>query len=195
MLNREKYVIIDGKCICEGRSHSINFVPNKLRFVIFNFTIMRTIYNHLIFLWMLVWSLLVSISTHAQTYEQTLETVWITNTTTQKTLETVSVTNQHIRSNDAFKLNKAIRKAKRLLTDSNAIKNRQQSDLTVYRYLKTLKQAANRAVNEAEFRSLIMDELPALEPVFTDFDQVEDLYTAIRKDTFNGRLEALPSVL
>jgi hypothetical protein len=136
-----------------------------------------------------------SASLHAQTYGQTLETVWISDATSQKTLEMVSVTNQHILSKDAFKLNKEIRKAKQHVRDNNVIEDRKRNELTTYRYLKTLKQAANRADNEVEFKNLIIDELPALESVFLDFDQVDDLYATIRKDTFNGRLEALPSVL
>ena len=108
---------------------------------------MRTIYNHFVLSVILAMILVSSASLHAQTYGQTLETVWISDATSQKTLEMVSVTNQHILSKDAFKLNKEIRKAKQHVRDNNVIEDRKRNELTTYRYLKTLKQGQTLAIH------------------------------------------------
>jgi len=131
----------------------------------------------------------------AQTYKQMLEPVWITNTSTQLTEDVVITTNEQILNENTFKLNREIRVARKNLNEHELIKSDHVVELSRYQYLITLKRAANRSNNQNEFKSFLLDTLPVLEPVFEDIDQVDDLYAAIRKDTFNGRLEALPSVL
>lgn len=155
---------------------------------------MRTIYNHKIVLVSLFMLMAFTTSAPAQNYIEALDAVWITNTTTQYTEELVILTNEQILSQDKFKLNKEIRQAEKDLDNQNSV-NKGVSELSRYEYLKTLRRAANRTDNEADFKEMVMDALPVLQPIFSNLDHMDHLYDAVRKDTFNGRLEALPSVL
>ncbi len=62
-------------------------------------------------------------------------------------------------------------------------------------YLKRLKRAANYTDTAESFENRIFEYNPELKPDFINRVKLNMVYEIIRKDTFNGRLDALPSVL
>ena len=62
-------------------------------------------------------------------------------------------------------------------------------------YLRKLKRAANRNMDSDGFKHHVFRTIPELEQNFINDIKLYLIYEIIRKDTFNGRIDALPSVL
>ena len=90
------------------------------------------------------------------------------------------------------KENYNIRKEIRSLRKSNDSDSRDAGRLV---YLKNLKRTANRTDNPEKFEQRVYEFVPELDQDFINQVKLNLIYEIIRRDTFNGRLDALPSVL
>ncbi|RKN03534.1 hypothetical protein D7036_13570, partial [Aquimarina sp. BL5] len=73
--------------------------------------------------------------------------------------------------------------------------NKNNVELMTASYLKTIRKAANRSRDTEEFQTFLINNLPQLSRQFTIDNNLKELYFISRKDTFNGKIDALPSVL
>ncbi|ARN79028.1 hypothetical protein BST97_14095 [Nonlabens spongiae] len=62
-------------------------------------------------------------------------------------------------------------------------------------YLRNLRRAANYNDNALDFRNRVLSDTPHLEQSLINNIKLYLIYDKIRKDTFHGRLNALPSIL
>ena len=90
------------------------------------------------------------------------------------------------------KENYNIRKEIRSLRKSNDSDSQDAGRLV---YLKNLKRTANRTDSPEKFEQRVYEFVPELDQDFINQVKLNLIYEIIRKDTFNGRLDALPSVL
>jgi len=125
----------------------------------------------------------------AQEFQDQLETIVITNNSSD-----IKVINDEIKSKD-FNLKKAIKTSKK----SHQIIQVQQDTAVVQlskkSYLKTIKKSANKSADSVEFLHVLSEELPQLEDLICNDDSFKQLYETIRPSTFNGKLDTLPTVL
>lgn len=136
---------------------------------------------------------LFSASLQAQVFQGELETVYLENTTVS--LNDFESVNDEINNSEEFKFRKAIKKARRQ-ADTLVFQNDDRTlEMTEEAYLKTLRRTANQSKDSTEFVSKLVTEMPELKETITENDAYKDLYTTVRPDTFNGKIDALPDVL
>ncbi len=137
-----------------------------------------------------------SISTSQVIYEDQLETVYLNHKG-----EEVVYTNNFSRFNDSlisgdeinFRIE--IRKAKKDNSYLLFLSERSNLELPRAGYLKTIRKGANKSTNVKAFESYLNEKLPELINQFRKDNNLEELYITSRKNTFNGKIDSLPSVL
>ncbi len=138
----------------------------------------------------------VSIGTAQIIYEDQLETVYL-NHKGEEVVYTnnFSSFNDSLISADGINYRIEIRKAKE--NNSYLLFLSEISNLEVPKagYLKTIRKGANRSTNVKAFENYLNEKLPELINQFRKDNNLEELYITSRKNTFNGKIDSLPSVL
>lgn len=75
------------------------------------------------------------------------------------------------------------------------LSERSNLELLNVSYLKTVRKGANRSTDAEDFAQFLREKLPELTHQFKKDNNIEELYIISRKNTFNGKIDALPSVL
>lgn len=128
-------------------------------------------------------------------YKSQLETVYLQNAKEIIYKNTFSQYNNDLIALNEIKFKKEIKKLKGknslLFFDSN----KEKIVLEKASYLKIIRKAANRSKNKDSFKVFLQNNLPQLSNQLSQDNSLEELYFISRKDTFNGKIDALPSVL
>ena len=129
-------------------------------------------------------------------YEDELETVYLT-----KFDKEIVYTNNFLAYNDMLvkqeklKFAKEIKKAK--LKNNSLLFLSQLSNLELAedKYIKIIRRSANRSKTSHEFEKFLINEIPELKNQIHEDKNLNYLFIISRKNTFNGKIDALPSVL
>lgn len=128
-------------------------------------------------------------------YKSQLETVYLQNTKETIYKNTFSQYNNDLIALNEIKFKKEIKnlkgKSSLLFFDSN----KEKIVLEKASYLKIIRKAANRSKNKDSFETFLRNNLPQLSNQLSQDNNLEQLYFISRKNTFNGKIDALPSVL
>ncbi|SEM19966.1 hypothetical protein SAMN04487910_4411 [Aquimarina amphilecti] len=130
-----------------------------------------------------------------KTYKTQLETIYLKNTKEIVYKNTFSNYNDDLIASNEIKFKKEIKKYRGKKSSLFFTSNKNNIELVTASYLKIIRKAANRSRNAEAFKVFLINNLPQLSHQFTVDDNLEELYFLSRKDTFNGRIDALPSVL
>ncbi len=138
----------------------------------------------------------ITISSAQVTYEDELETVYL-NDQKEEVVYTndFSNYNKEIIAKNEIHFVSAIRDAKQNNDYLLFLSERSNLEILNIAYLKTLRKGANRSVDVEAFADFLRDRLPELIQQFQKDKNLEQLYIISRKNTFNGKIDALPSVL
>lgn len=128
-------------------------------------------------------------------YKSQLETVYLQNAKEIIYKNTFSQYNNDLIALNEIKFKKELKKLKGksnlLFFDSN----KEKIVLEKASYLKIIRKAANRSKNKDSFKVFLQNNLPQLSNQMSQDNNLEELYSISRKNTFNGKIDALPSVL
>ncbi|WP_024768978.1 hypothetical protein [Aquimarina macrocephali] len=137
-----------------------------------------------------------SISNAQIIYEDQLETIYL-----NKNAEEVVYTNSFSNfNNDLIATNKINFKSQIQKANQNNdrllfLSERSNLQILTVTYLRTIRRGANQSNNPESFKAFINNKLPELINQFKKDNNLEELYIISRKNTFNGKIDALPSVL
>lgn len=129
-------------------------------------------------------------------YQDELKTVYLT-----KPREEIVYRNDFLFYNDILVSKKEIkfsREIKRAKLDDNSLLFLSQLsnlELAEGEYLKIIRRSANRSKTSQEFEKFLKEEIPQLKNQIQRSESIEYLYIISRKSTFNGKIDALPSIL
>lgn len=157
---------------------------------------MKIFYTHLTKVLLFVF-LAITFSGNSQEkfYETQLETIYL-NTTKEIVFEnSFSTYNEDLIGSDNINFKKAIKFSKKKNSPLYFHSNKHNVKLAEASYLKMIRKAANRSTNTKAFQIYLKDIFPQLSHQFSLDNNLEELYLMSRKNTFNGKIDALPSVL
>ncbi len=158
--------------------------------------IMKTLRNHIsIVITLFFFAISFSGHTQEKTYKTQLETVYLKNTKEVVYKNTFSNYNENLIALNEIKFKKEIKNSKGENTFLSFSSNKNNVELITSSYLKIIRKAANRSKSPEAFQAFLMNNLPQLSNQFANDNNLEELYFISRKNTFNGRIDALPSVL
>ncbi|MDY8138598.1 hypothetical protein [Aquimarina sp. 2201CG5-10] len=130
------------------------------------------------------------------TYQDELETVYLNDQSEEVVYENnFSNFNEKLISLNEINFKLEIQKAKLDNSYLRFLSERSTLELYTVIYLKTIRKGANRSRNAEDFEIYMMDKLPELMYQFSKDKNLKELYIISRKDTFNGKIDALPGVL
>ena len=140
--------------------------------------------------------LFTSISNAQITYEDQLETVYL-NENAEEVVYTNNFSdfNTNLITTDQINFKVEIQKAKEKNSYLLFLSERSNLEILTKVYLKTIRKGANRSPDNERFESFIRGEFPELINQFKKDNNLKQLYIISRKNTFNGKIDALPSVL
>ncbi|MDH7445025.1 hypothetical protein [Aquimarina sp. 2201CG14-23] len=157
---------------------------------------MKTLYTHSITIFALIFFVgFFSGYSQEKMYETQLETVYLQNAKEIVYKNTFSDYNQNLIDAKHINFKKEIKNLTGKNTSLFFVSNKCQVEVIKSSYLKTIRKAANRSRNPEAFQAFLYDNLPQLGHQFSLDNNLKELYFISRKDTFNGRIDALPSVL
>ncbi|WP_405207887.1 hypothetical protein [Aquimarina sp. LLG6339-5] len=157
---------------------------------------MKTLRNHIsIIIILFFFAISFSGYTQEKTYKTQLETVYLKNTKEVVYKNTFSNYNENLIALNEIKFKKEIKNYKGKNTSLFFSSNKNNVELIASSYLKIIRKAANRSKSPEAFQAFLMNNLPQLSNQFANDNNLEELYFISRKNTFNGRIDALPSVL
>ncbi|MBW1297114.1 hypothetical protein [Aquimarina litoralis] len=128
-------------------------------------------------------------------YKSQLETIYLKNTKEIVYTNTFSEYNHDLIASNEIKFKKEIKKLKGKNNLLHFDSNKENVVLEKASYLKIIRKAANRSRNEETFETFLRNNLPQLSNQLSKDNNLKELYIISRKDTFNGKIDALPSVL
>lgn len=130
------------------------------------------------------------------TYEDQLETVYL-NKQSEEVVYTndFSNFNKRLLSKSEIDFRVEIKNAKENDEYLLFLSERSNLELLNVSYLKTVRKGANRSTDAEDFAQFLREKLPELTHQFKKDNNIEELYIISRKNTFNGKIDALPSVL
>ena len=129
-------------------------------------------------------------------YQDELETVYLT-----KSDKEIVYTNDFLVYNDILinqeelKFAKEIKKAKSKNNTLLFLSHLSNLELAEDEYLKIIRRSANRSKTSEEFEKFLKEEIPELKNQIQGDKILNYLYIISRRNTFNGKIDALPSVL
>lgn len=125
-----------------------------------------------------------------------LETVYLNDYTEEMVYtNNFSVFNTQLIEEADINFRLEIKKAKESNTPLLYISERNNLENLTSEYLKTIRKGANKNPEYEGFIDYISEEFPELINQFKKDNNLKALYIISRKNTFNGRIAALPSVL
>ncbi len=157
---------------------------------------MKALYKNITIIITLIFSV-GSLSGYSQEkiYQTELETVYLNNTREIVYKNTFSIYNDDLIASNEIKFKKEIKISKGKNSSLLFVSNKNNMELVTASYLKIIRKAANRSRNTKAFQVFLMNRLPQLSLQFSIDNNLQELYFISRKDTFNGKIDALPSVL
>ncbi len=137
--------------------------------------------------------LLISSISYAQVE---LETVYL-NSNAEEVVYTNNFSNfnDELIAEDIISFRVEIKKAKGDNSHLLFLSERSNLEILTASYLKTIRKGANRSTDAEAFVNFLREKLPELIHQFKKDNNLEELYIISRKNTFNGKIDALPSVL
>ncbi|MBP2832158.1 hypothetical protein J8281_08150 [Aquimarina sp. U1-2] len=141
-------------------------------------------------------ALIPSISSAQILYEDQLETVYL-NHKGEEVVYTnnFSQVNNSLIALDDINFRIEIKKAKENNSYLLFLSERSNLEIPKAGYLKTIRKGANRSTNVRAFENYLNEKLPELINQFRRDNNLEELYITSRKNTFNGKIDSLPSVI
>lgn len=126
-------------------------------------------------------------NTTAQEFADVLETVYLTKTT-QAEISKTSYDKLHayLVEKETFSFNREIKIAK--LNDETFLQNSIKY-ISKATYLKLLKKAANKSKSNTQFYRELTESVPQLKQVAPEETSLSNLYTTLRNNTTNGKLD------
>lgn len=88
-----------------------------------------------------------------------------------------------------------IKKAKESQHQLFFLSERSTLEIWTESYLKTIRKGANRNTDSQSFKRFLQNRIPELMYQLEKDNNIEELYFLTRKNTFNGKINALPSVI
>ncbi len=128
-------------------------------------------------------------------YESQLETVYLKNSKEVIYTNTFNDFNQHMILLEKINFRKEIKLLKGKNNSLSFISNKRKVSVPSSSYLKIIRKGANRSKNVQAFQIFLTDKFPYLGINLSEDKHLKELYFISRKDTFNGKIDALPSVL
>ncbi|MGB3591567.1 MAG: hypothetical protein WBA16_07765 [Nonlabens sp.] len=133
---------------------------------------------------------------YSQVYEDSLEEIYINSGLYEEVdRDDFRSLNENLLEMADFNIREALRESKRKNELVIFRSNLNEIRLSRREYLTILRKAANRSSNDTEFVNYLLKALPELSNRIRNYRSNSSLYRIVRKDTFNGRLEALPTLL
>ncbi len=130
------------------------------------------------------------------TYEDELETVYLNNQAEEVVYtNNFSSYNKGLIANNDINFRVKIKEAKQDNEYLLFLSERSNLEILSISYLKTIRKGANRSTDPEAFADFLKKKLPELINQFRKDNNLEELYIISRKNTFNGKIDALPSVL
>lgn len=137
-----------------------------------------------------------SISNAQIVYEDQLETVYL-NKNAEEVVYTNSFSsfNSNLIAINEISFKNQIQKANQNNDYLLFLSERSNLQILTSTYLKTIRRGANQSIDYKSFKAFLKKKLPELTHQFRKDNNIEELYIISRKNTFNGKIDALPSVL
>lgn len=137
-----------------------------------------------------------SISNAQIIYEDQLETVYL-NKNTEEIVYTNSFSNfnSSLIAKNEIDFKNQIQQAKQNNDHLLFLSERSNLQILTATYLKTIRKGANQSNDSKSFKVFLNKKLPELIHQFKKDNNLEELYIISRKNTFNGKIDALPGVL
>ncbi|TPN81671.1 hypothetical protein [Aquimarina algicola] len=137
------------------------------------------------------------ISNAQVTYQDQLEAVYLKKESKKEVVYTNNFSNfnNNLIASNKIDFRSEIVKAKKTNQYLLFLSDRNNLEILELKYLKTLRKGANRSSSVQSFEVFIQNNLPQLSIQFEKDNNLKQLYTVVRKDTFNGKIDALPGVL
>ncbi|EZH72966.1 hypothetical protein ATO12_18270 [Aquimarina atlantica] len=137
-----------------------------------------------------------SISNAQIIYEDQLETVYL-NKNAEEVVYTNSFSsfNSNLIAKNEISFKNQIRKANQNNDHLLFLSERSNLQILTATYLKTIRRGANQSNDSKSFKVFLNKKLPELIHQFKKDNNLEELYIISRKNTFNGKIDALPGVL
>lgn len=157
---------------------------------------MKTTNQHIKIFFSSVLFLLFFISNAQTMYEDQLETVYL-NQQDEEVVYTndFSYYNDHLIRTGITSFRVIIKNAKDNNDQLLFLSERSNLQILKALYLKTIRKAANKSADSQTFKQVLQTQLPELMHQLEKDSNIEELYFLTRKNTFNGKIDALPSVL
>ncbi len=125
-----------------------------------------------------------------------LETVYLNNYVEEEVYtNNFSSFNNDLIAEDVINFRIEIKKAKEDNSSLLFLSERNNLEILTASYLKTIRKGANRSIDAEAFANFLRERLPELINQFKKDNNLEELYSISRKNTFNGKISALPVVL
>ncbi|GAA4277274.1 hypothetical protein [Aquimarina mytili] len=125
-----------------------------------------------------------------------LETVYLNDYTEEEVYtNNFSSFNDDLIAEDVINFRIEIKKAKEDNSYLLFLSERNSLEVLTAGYLKTIRKGANRSTDAEAFVNYLREKLPELINQFRKDNNLEELYIISRKNTFNGKIDALPVVL
>ncbi len=137
------------------------------------------------------------ISNAQVTYQDQLEAVYLKKESKKEVVYTNNFSNfnNNLIASNKIDFRSEIVKSKKTNQYLLFLSDRNNLEILELKYLKTLRKGANRSSSVQSFEVFIQNNLPQLSIQFEKDNNLKQLYTVVRKDTFNGKIDALPGVL
>ncbi|MHA7059957.1 hypothetical protein ACWGOQ_0022210 [Aquimarina sp. M1] len=133
--------------------------------------------------------------TQKNLYKTQLEPVYLKNTIDVVYKNTFSDYNTNLIALKKINFKKEIKSLNKANNTLLFVSNKNSIKLIAASYLKIIRKAANRSRNPEDFQAFLTNNLPQLSLLFSTDNNLDELYYISRKDTFNGKIDALPSIL
>ncbi|MEW7291027.1 hypothetical protein [Aquimarina sp. 2304DJ70-9] len=125
-----------------------------------------------------------------------LDTVYLNGYTEEEVYtNNFSSFNNELIAEDVINFRIEIKKAKEDNSYLLFLSERNTLEVLTEAYLKTIRKGANRSSDAEAFVNFLRERLPELINQFRKDNNLEELYIISRKNTFNGKIDALPVVL
>ncbi|WP_108867087.1 hypothetical protein [Aquimarina aquimarini] len=130
------------------------------------------------------------------TYENQLETIYLNNYTEEMTYaNNFSALNNGLIAMGKVNFGSEIKKAKKNKSNLVFLSKRNNIQIHTYNYLKIIRKGANKSTDSKVFIHFVYEKFPELINQFKKDNNLKELYFISRKNTFNGKIDALPFIL
>lgn len=131
----------------------------------------------------------------SQDFVDTLSPVYLTSAKNlSQTASPIDVVNDQLIKTQVT-IKQSLKNARKKPQDVIILSKTSLSIIDKASYLKALKKAANKSEDVTAFVNEISIQFPALNDALRSYSKIKDLYYSKRRQTFNGKLDTLPTSL